>query len=289
MISAIIPTFNRKEILKMTLEALERQKFQDFEVIIVDDGSTDGTSQMLGGFLKRTSIKIRYFEKNHEGQGRARNFGIERAEGELILFLGDDMIPTVNLLEEHSKTHNQYKNVAVLGYVDWHPDLKITDFMRWLAPCGFGFNYCAIKNPENVDFSHFYTSNISLEKKWLEQEKFDPIFKGYGFEDIDLGYRLCQRGLKIIYNPKARVFHYHQIALEEYCQKSEQIAKALVLFGKKHPELAKKWIKPILSVYFATRFLRRVLGLKYLNKKLYFLIEVTFHKYKALKSVKKND
>lgn len=287
LISIIIPTYNRRKILESTLKALEKQNFEDFEVVIVDDGSEDKTQDMMNNFLKNTVIKIKYFKKNHEGQGIARNFGLEKANGEFVLFLGDDMIPLPNLLQEHFNTHTIKKNIAVLGYVDWHPDLKITDFMQWLAPCGFGFNYCDIKNPDNVDFSHFYTSNISLEKKWLEQEKFDPIFKGYGFEDIDLGYRLFKKGLKIIYNPKAKVFHCHQISLGEYCSKSEQIAKALILFSKKHPELSKKWIKPILSVYLISALLRKAPFLKKLNKNLYFLSQVTFYKYRALKMLKK--
>ena len=145
-LSVVIPTFERSKILNMTLNALTKQtlKKNNFEVIVVDDGSNDKghTKKVVEGFKKKYP-NFHYVWQKNQKQGVARNNGVKRSKGEIILFLGDDIIPAnKNFLAEHLKFHQKYprKINGVLGFTDWHPDIEVNDFMKWLTngSCVFG-------------------------------------------------------------------------------------------------------------------------------------------------------
>lgn len=245
LISIIIPTYNRENILKKTLNSLVTQTYSQskYEVIIIDDGSTDGTEEMVKSIITSAPCILKYFKQEKKGPAAARNLGIRNAQGEIILFTGDDIIADKELLKKHMEAHEKYKeNVAILGYTVWHFDLKITPFMKYLEESGVQFGYTQIKHWENVPYRHFYTSNISLPKRAiLEIETFDEDFPYAGVEDIEFGYRLAKKGYKIKYNPKAKGYHYHPTTLKAYCRRERHRGYSIVIFQKKHPE----WKTPI--------------------------------------------
>ncbi|MDI6642063.1 MAG: glycosyltransferase family A protein, partial [Elusimicrobiota bacterium] len=115
----IIPTYNRKNVLRKCLNALSNQVCKsDFEVIIIDDGSTDGTEDFVKQLISITPYYVRYFRQKNKGPAAARNVGIKNATGEIILFMGDDIIADSNLLYEHLSWHIKFSdnNIGVLGY-----------------------------------------------------------------------------------------------------------------------------------------------------------------------------
>src|SRR5438093_6089443 len=119
-VTVIIPTYNRKAILQRSLKALEEQSAELglFEVIVVDDGSTDGTASMVQEFLSSCKRPVRYFWQNNKKQGVARNLGAYHAEGGILLFLGDDIIASPTLIEQHVLYHDRHSSsgeAAVLG------------------------------------------------------------------------------------------------------------------------------------------------------------------------------
>jgi len=234
MLSVIIPTYNRLAKLQKTLESLCVQTLSraEFEVIVVDDGSTDGTREFLKNYPISVDFKLRYFLLTHGGAGRARNLGIEKASGELIFFCGDDTRLDKNLLQIHKARHTEKKNIAVLGLALWDEREKVTDFMRYLAPAGPQFHYNTIKNKNSAGFEHFYTCNISLAKKWLEVERFDEQFD-CAFDDIELGLRLEKKGLRVVFEPQAIVFHMHYYDEENFGLRMERVGRAVVLFFDK--------------------------------------------------------
>ncbi len=244
-LTIIIPTYNRKEILEKTLESIEQQNYpkDKFEVLVVDDGSTDSTEEIKN---RKFKFKFTYLKQENQGPGIARNKGIKLAKGKKIAFIGDDIILTENWIREHLKFPN------TLGLTLWHKYLKINKFMRYLAPNGPQFNYGLIKNKEDAGYGFFFTSNISLERTWLEKDNFDENFSGWGYEDIELGYRLQKKGLKLHYNPNALAYHYHEYNNpEEFLKKQINAAKMALYFVKKHPELKEELItKNKLKLYY---------------------------------------
>ena len=255
--TVIIPTYNRADILKECLERLDKQDFMknEFEVIVVDDGSTDNTKQIVENAQKKLSIQILYLYQKNQGQGIARNYALRYAKGKIVAFIGDDILVLPDFIKQHLNFHRRYinENEAVLGFVGWDPRLEITPFMEWLTNGssvlgkfgGHQFAYEKLQGKKKADFNFFYTSNISLKRSLLKKHPFDSRFSSYGWEDIELGYRLTKKeNLILYYNPMAVGYHMHPMTESDLEKRMYQIGKSAHLLHKKYPELKKvppKW------------------------------------------------
>jgi len=282
-VSVVIPTYNRSEILETCLNKLIVSNFPKtkYEIIVVDDGSTDYTEEAAREFAKEHT-QIKYFRQSNKGQGVARNLGISKAKGNIVILIGDDIFVTKNFIEEHYKTHKHYdeENYASLGLTAWDPEIKVTSLMEWMSKGKALFGrfggtllaYDQLEGKKFADYNYFYGSNISLKKSLLDKHKFDPWFDGYGWEDIEFGYRLEKKeDLKIIYNPHAIGYHHHEISKEAYKKKVIQIGKSAKSFEDKHPELnkvprGKKRILFEILGFPLTIFLLKILSKITLNK-----------------------
>ncbi|MFH0834176.1 MAG: glycosyltransferase [Patescibacteria group bacterium] len=264
-ISVVIPTFNRVEVLRRTLNLLGLQTFHDFEVVVVDDGSSDETPRFLAEFAKKAEFPFQFFSQKNSGAAAARNRALEKISGEIILFLGDDMLPRNNLLEIHHNFHQKFrdKNFACLGVVRWHSELRVTRFMRWLEKSGVQFKFDDLHQNSATDFWRFYTANLSLKKAFLQNEKFSEQFSGWGFEDAELGYRLQKKGLKLLFDPDAVVEHLHPISADSLEKRQFAAGKNLVAFQKMHPEEnflptgAKLFVQKIAAIFLLFTFYGR--------------------------------
>ena len=148
-LSVVIPTYNKPEIIKMTLESLEKQTLSknQFEVVVIDDGSSVKVQRQIKSFLPNLNLNISFLTQAHKGPAAARNKGIKKAKGEIVLIINDDTIVTSSLLKKHYEFHqkNPKENFGLLGLVTWHPNLEITPFMYWLEHGGPYFSYHKIK------------------------------------------------------------------------------------------------------------------------------------------------
>lgn len=262
MLSVIIPTYNRAEDLKICLEKLNRQKGVEFEIIVVDDGSRDHTLFVVEDLLSKIK-NLRGFTQENSGQATARNKGVEKAIGEIILFIGDDIWVEPDFLKKHLEAHQKHgeENVVVLGFSTWSPGLEweadgkrmveVNDYMKFLETSGWQFGYGFLK-PGFVDhpqpYKFFYTSNISMKKSFFEKEKFDESFTSYGWEDAELGYRLWKNhAMKLFYEPEGKAYHHHFISESELPKKMQAVGRSAVHFQRLHPEVKavpqgfKKW------------------------------------------------
>lgn len=240
-LSIIIPTYNRADILKLCLERLMIQEGVDFEIIVVDDGSTDHTSDIVRELEipnSKFQTKIQYIYQKNAHQGVARNRGAKQASGDILLFMGDDILAEPGFLMRHIDVHALHSDegVVVLGYTTWDPSLPINPYMRFLEASGWQFAYHLLTpgfvgHPEPYKF--FYTSNISLKKSLFDKELFNESFKEYGWEDIELGYRLWKKhNMNLYYEPNAKAFHRHLIPEDSLPRRMRSVGRTAVHFER---------------------------------------------------------
>jgi glycosyltransferase involved in cell wall biosynthesis len=234
--SVVIPTYNRLDMLLRVLDALEAQvDAPPFEVIVVNDGSTDATEQTVAA---RKGITFR--TQPNGGPGRARNHGVTLAQGKFVVFIGDDTVPERRFLAEHARIHRESNAdplTACLGYTGWPAGERVTAFMDYINDYGLQFGYKLIKHGEVVPFNFFYTSNISIDRQLLTAQPFDTTFPSAAWEDIELAYRLDAQGLKIRYNDRAVTRHHHPMTVDSFARRQYTVGKSGAIFYQKHPEL----------------------------------------------------
>jgi glycosyltransferase involved in cell wall biosynthesis len=240
--SVVIPTYNRVAMLVRVLDALAAQSdAPPFEVIVISDGATDGTSEMIRKRLRVGSDpKLNFFEQENAGPGAARNRGVAMAGGQFVIFLGDDTVPEPRFLAEHARIHRQYGDdpmVACVGYTGWPASERVTSFMDYINDYGLQFGYRLIRHGQTVPFNFFYTSNLSLSRQLLSDNPFDTTFPSAAWEDIELAYRLDAKGLKIVYNRLAVTRHHHPITIESFARRQYTVGRSGAIFYSKHPEL----------------------------------------------------
>lgn len=235
-LSVIIPTFNRSATLAMCLQALGAQRAAPglFEILVVDDGSSDRTEEVVRHGAGRGA---RYLKQSHRGPAAARNAGIRAARGEVLLFIGDDILASADLVGEHLRWHTEkYPEgpVAVLGRVTWSPQLAVTPFMHWLEHGGPQFGFYRFHHDRPVPPGDLYTANVSYKRAFLERcGLFDEDFPHAAFEDSELGLRLAARGLVGIYHAGALGYHHHPTDFTAYCRRMEIVGRSSVILGEK--------------------------------------------------------
>ena len=240
-VSVIIPTFNRCHILKKTLTAFLKQNYPEskLEIVVIDDGSFDNIKKTLKALERKTSsLEIKYFYQKNKGPAAARNLGIKNCHGEIVLIVNDDVIPSKSLVSQHISFHRRYPedNFAVLGFVAWSSEIKITAFMEWLGNSGPQFNYNQIRGVR-AEWWHAWTCNISFKKSFLlKYGLFDSDFPYAAWEDIELGYRLSKHNLKLLYNKDAVGYHYHPTTINSMIEKMKKNGASAVILGQKISE-----------------------------------------------------
>ena len=168
-LSVVIPTYNRKETITRVLDALGRQTLprEAFEVLVVDDGSRDGTTDVLKS--SPVSFDLAVMTQENTGPAGARNRGVRASRGEIVVFLGDDTVPEPEFLDVHLRSHREAgaRKIAVLGYTGWPRERRVTPFLHHINEYGLQFGYELIDDPDSVPFNFFYTSNISVPRRAL--------------------------------------------------------------------------------------------------------------------------
>lgn len=241
-VSVLIPTYNRASLLPKVLDAwreVHKATRYEYEIIFSDDGSSDNTISTLKEHGEGLPIVV--LDNEHGGPARARNSAIGQARGNKVLIVGDDIFPNPQFVNQHHELSLQHgPETAILGEVKWHPDLELNYLMTHITEVGheqFSFN----SFPPNtyVDYRHFYTSNISVDRNLLLSEKvlFDERFYKVNFEDVELGYRLSRKGMKILFEPKAYADHYHPYTIDGFCKRQESAGEMAVVLTRLHPEL----------------------------------------------------
>ena len=271
-VSIIIPTYNRLESLNKVLGCLTSQTFSinDFEVLVVSDGSTDGTIEYLRNL--NSSLQLKIIEQENQGVAAARNAGIREAQADLILFLDDDVVPSPQLISEHLQSHAALgSNYVVIGSMLAPFDFRLSPWVQWEQDKLAQQYQAMVSGKWNPTARQFYTGNTSLARRILiESGGFDPHFRRA--EDVELAYRLVERGVKFYFNPEAIGYHYAQRAFRSWLQTPYAYGRNDVIFAQ---QKGQSWLLPTVFEEFYTRhsLIRALVGItldrRYVREVLY--------------------
>jgi len=248
-LSAILCTFNRAELLSQTLDSIIGQTLDrsNFELIVIDDGSSDDTRKVVQSYERR--LPLRYAYQANAGLASARNHGIYRSQARLLLFLDDDDLCGPKLFEEHLKTHAQYPedHFAVLGHVALDQALSRKPVLHYATEIGcYLFCYSNLKHGDVRDYPYFWGGCCSCKRKLLiDYGVFNPVFR-FGCEDIELAYRLSKNKLKVVYNAQAVSTMVRDIPFDAFCRRLIRQGESQYVFSQLHPDPeVQKWTEMI--------------------------------------------
>ena len=241
-ISVVIPTYNRRSILEKCLQALEHQdpsgEIEAYEVVVVDDGSNDGTPD----WLRQNAAHfphVRLVEQQHGGPAEGRNRGVDHSKGDVIVFIDSDLVVTSSFLACHARALSR----------------------RWNQMGNrLCFTYGAVINTANFDqptaerhklrdlsWAYFATGNVAIDREVLERSGlFDLGFRLYGWEDLELGERLRQMGVELVKCPEAVGYHWHPAfrleQIPDLIRVERERARMGLVFYRKHPSRRVRFI-----------------------------------------------
>jgi GT2 family glycosyltransferase len=249
-LSIVLPTYNRLERLQRVLAALEEQDFprDRFELIVVSDGAEDGTNDFLKNVV--TPLQLRPIFQRNQGVAAARNHGVYRARGPIVLFIDDDVVPESCLLTEHWRTHTGHDgDIVLLGPMLTPAGFVMSPWVSWEQAM-------LLKQYENMlngrwqpTARQFYTGNTSLAREHIMAAGgFDPAFRRA--EDVELAYRLADRGLRFIFNPNAIGYHYAERTFNSWLEIPYAYGRNDVIFTHKKGQ---QWLLPAIMTEFHTR------------------------------------
>jgi GT2 family glycosyltransferase len=205
-VSVVVPTYERRASLGRLLDALAGQpRPEDFEVMVVDDGSTDDTRTWLRAL--RMPYALHIVEQANAGPAAARNRGVIEASGELIVFLDDDIVPASDLIARHLDAHRDSPDRVVTGPMLPPTEWRRPSWIRWEENKLVRQYDAMAAGRFECTYRQFFTGNASLRRShFLAAGGFDTAFRRA--EDVELGYRLARRGLQFIFEPSVRAWHY---------------------------------------------------------------------------------
>jgi glycosyltransferase involved in cell wall biosynthesis len=239
-VSVIIPTRNRAESLRRTLEALAHQTLQpsNFEVIAAPNDCSDDTAAMVRALA--TPYHLRMIESPVAGTALARNSGALIARGNVLVFLDDDIQPQPGFLAAHALCHEQSPNVVAQGHLLPPLDVGTDLFARRLRDFDLALA-AAQAQTGGVSWRHLSGGNVSVPKRLFEQiGGFDASIGAYGGEDYEFGYRAQRNGAHLVFLDDASgySYRYENTSVALYLRKLRSVGRVDTGVVRKHPEMA---------------------------------------------------
>ncbi len=224
--SIIIPTFNGASRIGKCLDALLPQiDDHEAEILVVDDGSTDGTAEICAPYPL-----VRVLRQANAGPAAARNRGALEAKGAIILFTDDDCVPAAGWLNAMSRPFDDPALVGVKGVYRTRQRELAARFVQ----VEYEDKYRRMRNAEAIDFIDTYSAGFRRER-FLEVHGYDTSFPVACAEDVELSFRMSARGWLMKFVPEAVVYHTHPETFWKYLKKKYKFAFWRVLAVKKNP------------------------------------------------------
>jgi glycosyltransferase involved in cell wall biosynthesis len=236
-VSVIIPTYNGAHKMPHVLAALAQQTVQDFEVIVVIDGSTDGTAASLQAWQSRFE-RFRLIEQPNGGRAQVRNRGAAAAAGDLLIFFDDDMRPGPDAVRQHMAHHEAHPGSMLTGgqIEELVPDMP--DFLRFKAGLSrkWAGHLSDPAKPMTKDQAFLTAANCSMAKATFEAlGGFDERLTDA--EDYDLAVRAIRQGIELYADPGIHAWHDDKVSCASYIRRLRQYTAAQEKLVALKPEL----------------------------------------------------
>ena len=204
-VSVIVPAYNAADTLGYCLAALQHQTLPsaDYEIIVVDDGSTDRTAKVVMG------ANVQLIRQSHRGRSAARNQGILAAKGELVLFTDADCMPAEDWVEAMAAPFADAEVAGCKGVYRTRQGNLVARFVQ----AEYEDKYRGMARAKTIDFVDTYSAGYRRDVLLLAGG-FDEHVRAA--EDAELSFRLTHRGCKLVFNPQATVYHHHVTNLRDY-------------------------------------------------------------------------
>jgi glycosyltransferase involved in cell wall biosynthesis len=232
--TVVVPTYNRIAGLKACLAALRDQRGDhgDYEVVVVDDCSTDGTPEFLAEWSAKCSRCRSLRQEQNRGQGAARNAGAKGARGDILLFVDDDIVVDDGYIAAHLRAHRSAASpISVIGNLRLPAEaVTRSNFARYVHGRYLGYRRAVGRlDLGNLPPKHFGSGIASVRRADFEAVGgFEEQIRYYGFEDVLMGQRLAGRGVRLVFAADARALHHDTVSLERYKAKMIEAARESV-------------------------------------------------------------
>jgi len=229
--SIIVPAYNAEKTLSACLESLADQSVSEanYEIIVVDDGSTDDTSKITNRF------NVKYIFQTNQGPAAARNKGADAAAGQIILFTDADCVPDHNWIREMVSPFSDREVVGVKGAYK----TRQTELAARFAQAEFDDRYDLLQKSRSIDMIDTYSAAFKKDI-FLNIGGFDQSFTVANNEDTDLSYRLAAAGYKLVFNPAAFVYHTHSDTFIKYLKLKFRRGYWRMVVYRRYPDKAVK-------------------------------------------------
>ncbi|QXP67302.1 glycosyltransferase family 2 protein [Polaribacter sp. AHE13PA] len=264
--SLIIPVYNRPNEIEELLESLTKQDFSDdFEVLIIEDGSTDKSNLIVEKY--KTELDLKYFFKENSGAGASRNFGMQNASGNYFIILDSDVIVPVQYLSEVQKALETNFTDAFGG-----PDAAHKSFTSLQKAINYSMTSVlttgGIRGKKQA-VGKFQPRSFNLGLSQIAFKKTQGFSKMKNGEDIDLTFRLWENDCETQLIEKAFVYHKRRSSIQQFFKQTFGFGTARPILNKKYPTTAKPtyWFPSLFIIGIDVSIILAILGY---NQLLYF-------------------
>jgi glycosyltransferase involved in cell wall biosynthesis len=242
-LSVIVATFNRKRELQDLLASLATQTLPpaQFEVVVVDDGSSDGTNLLVETTIKKASFTIKYYYQQNKGPGKARNLGMERASGDVLIFIDSDCILPPEYL---STVHRAFEEQKIDAYGG--PDRTAENFPAWDKAVNYTLTSFittgGLRGSEGAKLARYYPRSFNMGFKRSLYERiggFGSIYQ-YG-EDIEFSHRILESGARVAFLPDAYVYHKRRTNIRAFAKQIYKMGRARIQLAR----IDRKLLEPL--------------------------------------------
>jgi len=240
-LTVVIPTHRRPRILTETLTRLGHFGAQNpIEVIVVHDGEDERTATVANEVAQVAPWPLSVLVQSGFGPAPKRNRAIAEARAACCLFIGDDALPSAELLATHIRFHdaNPDRSAALLGLTVPAPPLDASPYIEWLHREGVQFDYARLAAGDDAGPGRFWTINVSAKTELMRDVGgFNEDYPVVAGEDIEFGYLLARAGMRLTYEPRALNFHFHPTSLSNTLIRMKDVGVGFRMLCERVPEV----------------------------------------------------